>query len=49
MRLGRIDVKHQTQLVKNGLVHDLTIEPYPTYESCIQGKMTKAHFRVLDT
>ena len=44
MRLGHIGVKRLTQLVKNGLIHDLTIEPYPTYESCIRGKMTKAPF-----
>ena len=44
MRLGHIGVKRLTQLVRNILIHDLTIESYPTCESCIQGKMTKAPF-----
>ena len=44
MRLGHIGVRRLTQLVKNGLIENLTIEPYPTCESCIRGKMTKAPF-----
>ena len=44
IRLGHIDVKHLTQSIRNGLIPDITIEPYPTCESCIQGKMTKAPF-----
>ena len=44
MRLGHIGVKRLNQLVRNGLIPDLTIESYPTCESCIQGKMTKAPF-----
>ena len=42
MRLGHIGVRRLTQLVQNGLIEDLTIEPYPTYKSCIHGIMTKA-------
>ena len=44
MRLGHIGVRRLTQLVKDGLIENLTIEPYPTCESCIRGKMTKAPF-----
>ena len=44
MRLGHIGVRRLTQLVRNGLIENLTIQPYPTCESCIQGKMTKAPF-----
>ena len=44
MRLGHVGVKRLTQMVKNGLIENLTIEPLPTCESCIQGKMTKAPF-----
>ena len=41
MNLG---VRRLSKLVKDGLIQDLTIEPYPICESCIQGKMTKAPF-----
>ena len=44
MRLGHIGVRRLTQLVKNGLIENLTVTPYLTCESCIQGKMTKAPF-----
>ena len=44
MRLGHLGVKHLSQLVRNSLIHDLTIEPYPTCEFCIRGKITKAPF-----
>ena len=44
MRLGHIGVRRLTQLVKNGLIENLTIQSYPTCEFCIQGKMTKVPF-----
>ena len=42
--LGHIGVRRLSKLVKDGLIQDLTIEPYPICESCILGKMTKAPF-----
>ena len=44
MRLGHIGIKRLTKLVKDGLISDLTIEPLPVCEYCIQGKMTKSSF-----
>ena len=44
MRLGHIGIKCLTKLVKDGVISDLTIEPLPVCEYCIQGKMTKSSF-----
>ena len=35
MRLGHIGIRRLSKLVKDGLIQDLTIEPYPICESCI--------------
>ena len=44
MRLGHIDVRRLSKLVKDGLIENITLHLYPICESCIQGKMTKAPF-----
>ena len=45
IRLGHIGVRRLSRLVKDGLIQNLTIEPYQTCECCIQRKMTKASFQ----
>ena len=44
MRLGHIGVRCLSRLVKDGQIPNLTMEPYPVCESCIQRKMTKFLF-----
>ena len=44
MKLGHIGVSRLSKLVNDGLIENLTLDPYPVCESCIKGKMTKAPF-----
>ncbi|KAH9750809.1 Integrase catalytic domain-containing protein [Citrus sinensis] len=44
LRLGHIGEDRVTKLAKDGLIGPFGLEPYPTCESCLQGKMTRAPF-----
>ncbi len=44
LRLGHINAKRIQRLVKDGPLSFLTLETYPTCESCVQGKMTRLPF-----
>ena len=33
-------------MIKMGLLSDVILEDYPTYESCIEGKMTKKSYSI---
>lgn len=44
LRLGHISEKRIHSLVKDGHFGSLAIEPLPTCESCLMGKMTKSPF-----
>ena len=43
-RLGHIGDKRIMKMGSDGLIGPLGSEPYPTCESCLQGKMTKSPF-----
>ncbi|XP_077223390.1 uncharacterized protein LOC143856998 [Tasmannia lanceolata] len=45
LRLGHIGVERITRLVKDGPLDSIQVEPFPTYKSCLQGKMTKIPFK----
>lgn len=42
--LGHINADGINRLVRGGPLDFLKVERYPTYESCLQGKMTKLTF-----
>ena len=42
--LGHINEKRIERLHKDGLLNSFDFESFDTYESCLLGKMTKAHF-----
>jgi hypothetical protein len=44
LRLGHINLKRIQRLVKDGSLESLHVEPFPTCESCLEGKMTKIAF-----
>ena len=44
-RLGHIGERRLVQLGESGILNSLGSEPYPTCESCLQGKMTKSPFK----
>ena len=44
-RLGHIGERRLIQLGETGILNSLGSEPYPTCESCLQGKMTKQPFK----
>ena len=44
LRLGHIREDRLNKLEKDGLLRPLTFESYPTYESCLEEKMTKLLF-----
>ena len=44
LRLGHIGEDRLNKLEKDGLLRPLTFESYPTYESCLEEKMTKLLF-----
>ena len=49
MRLGRINLNRIKRLVSDGPLSDLKVDDLPTYESCLEGKMTKRSFRTKGT
>lgn len=44
LRLGHISEERINKLVKDEHLGSLVLEPYPTCESCLMGKMTKSPF-----
>ena len=44
LRLGHININMIQRLVRNGPLSSLVLEPLPTCESCLEGKMTKRQF-----
>ena len=44
LHLGHININRIQRLVKEGFLGHLKVEPLLTYESCLEGKMTKPPF-----
>ena len=44
LRLGHINQTRIEMLVKDRPLKELRVTPLPTYESCLEGKMTKRSF-----
>ena len=44
LRLSRINQTIIERLVNDGPLKELKVTPLPTYESCLEGKMTKRSF-----
>ncbi|KAL8134578.1 hypothetical protein AgCh_009559 [Apium graveolens] len=45
LRLGHINLRRIQRLVVDGPLSSLAVEPFPVYESCLEGKMTNRPFK----
>ena len=45
LSLGHMGVRRLSKLVNDDLIKNLTLDPYPICESCIQGRMTNVSFQ----